>query len=111
MGRRAKPVVMATEANWNARGLIFSAWIALAAPAVGFIATTFQVRSAFQRTSTVDPPEKARTLAEGISTSMNAAAFGSGIGFLALCAAALFGFRLYRESKQKKPEGGPGSSI
>jgi biopolymer transport protein ExbB/TolQ len=102
---------MATGTNWNARGLIFSAWFALAAPAIGVIATTLQVRSAFQQTSTVDPSEKARTLAEGISTSMNAAAIGSAVGFLALCAAAFFGFRLYRESKQKKLPGGPGSSI
>jgi hypothetical protein len=101
---------MAKGTNRNMLGLVFSAWTALAAPAVGFIATTLQVQSAFHQTSTVEPSEKARRLAEGISTSMNAAAIGSGIGFLALCAAAVFGFRLYRESKQKQPQDGPGPS-
>jgi hypothetical protein len=72
---------MGKGTNWNKLGLVLSAWTVLAAPAVGFIATTLQVQSAFQQTSTVEPAEKARTLAEGISTSMNAAAIGSGIGF------------------------------
>ena len=91
---------MAKGTSYNLWGLVISASLVVVAPAVGFVTTTLMVRGAFNETSTVEPSEKARTLAEGISTSMNAAAIGSGIGFLALVGTAFFAWRVYRESKQ-----------
>ena len=75
------------------------------APALGLLATTLFLREAFQTTANVEPSEKARHLAEGISGSMNATAIGIAVSCVAWIPAVYFAVRLYRASKQKPPPG------
>jgi biopolymer transport protein ExbB len=87
----------------NLVGLLVSAAVVVAAPLVGLVTTVLFLRSSFHDTAAVDPSEKARFLAEGISESMNATAFGMIVALLAIAPTIVFAVRLYRESKRKTP--------
>ncbi len=81
----------------NLVGLSVSLSLVGLAPLVGMAATALLLRRAFGQTATVDPAEKARFLAEGISSSMNGMACGLIVSCVAAIAAVTFAVRLYRE--------------
>jgi biopolymer transport protein ExbB/TolQ len=86
--------------NSNLRGLIASAAVAALAPLLGLGVTLLSLSLSFQHTASVDPPEKARVLAAGISNSMYPSAVGIAVSGLALVAMITFAVRLYRASKR-----------
>jgi biopolymer transport protein ExbB/TolQ len=90
---------MAKKRSKNLLGLIASAAVVVAAPVLGLLVSTLLVRSAFDATTAVDPSEKARILAEGISESMNSTATGLLVSLVALVVGMFFAVRLYREVK------------
>lgn len=96
-------------------GLLVSGVFFVGAPLVGLAVTVFFMRGAFRQTASegVDPSQKARVLAEGISEAMNATACGLVVSCLALVPIVVFAVRLYRDSRDSKrspsaPTGPPG---
>lgn len=87
----------------NLLGLLISAGVVFLAPVLGLLSTVLFLRGAFRDTASVDPSEKARFLAEGISAAMNTTAFGLVISIVALVPAVAFGVRLWREGKRRTP--------
>ncbi len=83
-------------------GLVVSAAVAAAAPPIGAVTSVVLVRRAFERTGAfdgtggVEPSEKARVLAMGISDAMNGAACGLIVSLVAVAAAIVFAVRLAR---------------
>lgn len=84
----------------NLVGLIISAGVVVAAPILGLAVSALFLRGSFNSTASADPSQKARLLAEGISESMNATAFGLIVSLVAMVAAIVFGVRLAREKKR-----------
>ena len=97
---------MKKKTSRNLIGLCVSAVIVFAAPVLSVGITMLMLQGAFRGTASGDPSEKARVLAEGISESMNATAFGIVISLLAMVATVVFAVRLVRERKREgaKPE-------
>jgi len=98
----AEPVVRATKSR-NLLGLILSVVVFVAAPFVGAMVTFLALSRAFQDTAEVEPSEKARVLAEGISAAMNGAAGGLVVSLAALVSAIVFGVRLIRARRANQP--------
>ncbi len=67
----------------NLLGLLISAGVVFLAPVLGLLSTVLFLRGAFRDTASVDPSEKARFLAEGISDAMNGTALGLAISIVA----------------------------
>lgn len=84
--------------NKNLLGLLVSAALVVLAPLIGVLVTVFLLRGAFQETAgpDVDPSQKARLLAEGISAAMNGAAGGLVVSCVALVPTVIFAVRLHR---------------
>jgi hypothetical protein len=82
--------------------LFVSGGVTLATPMVGGAATGVGLTSAFAASGTVDPSQKARVLAEGISEAMNGAALGVvAMVFAALATVVcLVAFLAYRSQAQ-----------
>ena len=97
---------MAQRTSKNLIGLLVCAGLVFGAPVIGQLVTVIFLRGAFKGTASVDPSEKARYLAEGISDSMNAVAIGVIIAILAMVPTCWFAVRLYKESRSdpSKPE-------
>ena len=85
--------------NKNLIGLLASLAVAVLAPCLGLAVTLLSLFISFQHTATVDPSDKARALAEGISSSMNTTAAGIVVSGVALIPMLVFAVRLYRDSK------------
>lgn len=96
----------AKKTSKNLIGLVACAALVFGAPLIGQLVTALFLRGAFEGTASVDPSEKARFLAEGISDSMNAVAIGVVIAILAMVPTCWFALRLYRENQSgpSKPE-------
>lgn len=88
------------QVNRNLRGLLASAAVAALAPFLGLGLTLVSLLLSFRHTAVVDPSEKARVLATGISNSMTTTAVGIAVSGLALVAMIVFAVRLYRDSKR-----------
>ena len=89
--------------NWNLLGLVFSVVVIVAAPLLGVAITALFLRSAFGQSANVDPSQKARVLAEGISAAINGTVYGLVVSCLALVPVVIFSIRLYRDSKRAPP--------
>jgi biopolymer transport protein ExbB/TolQ len=89
--------------NKDMTGLLVSLGVVVSGPLVGILVTILFLRRAFATAAAADPSEKARVLAELISESMNATAFGLAVSVFALIPAVLYAVRLY-----SKPTGAPG---
>jgi biopolymer transport protein ExbB/TolQ len=87
--------------NKNLLGLLISIAVALSAPFLGLGVTVLSLLFSFRQTAAIAPADKARVLAEGISTSMYATASGIVISAVALVPIVVFGVRLYRDSKHE----------
>lgn len=92
--------VIKKQVNRNLRGLIASAAVAALAPFLGLGLTLVSLLRSFRHTAVVDPSEKARVLAAGISSSMTATAVGIAVSGLAFVTMIVFAVRLYRDSKR-----------
>jgi biopolymer transport protein ExbB/TolQ len=97
MQRASKP-----KMSPNLLDLLVSGAVVVAAPIVGLLVTVLLLRGAFGGTARVDPAEKARVLAEGISEAMNGTAFGLVISVVALVPTLVFAVRLVREKRTTK---------
>ncbi len=96
------------KANKTLRWLICSAAVVVVAPFIGLGLSLLFLRRAFDGTASVDPSDKAKFLAEGISESMNMTACGVVVSCLGLVPTIIFALRLHRESKQTtRPTAGP----
>lgn len=95
----SEPAPAKAPMSRNLVGLLVSAGVMVAAPLVGLLSTLLLLRGAFGGVAKVDPSEKARVLAEGISQAMNGLAFGMVISLVAFVPAVVFGVRLVRERK------------
>ena len=82
-------------------GLLVSIAVALVAPFLGLGLTLLSLFFSFQKTAAIAPSDKARVLAEGISSSMYATAGGIVVSGIALIPIAIFAVRLYRDSKHE----------
>ena len=89
----------------NLIGLLVSGGFVVVAPFLGLAITVLFLRGAFRETAGVDPSQKARHLAEGISEAMNGTACGMVVSLLAMVPTVFFGVRLYRESKRERLQG------
>ncbi len=63
-------------------GLLTGASALLLGPLLGFTATAIYLQRAFGQVASVEPSQKARLLAEGISEAMNFSAVGLALGVL-----------------------------
>lgn len=95
------PAVPARKKDRNLLGLVISALVVVLAPIAGAGITVLLLRGAFHEVEgpAVDPSQKARVLAEGISAAMNGAAGGLIVSCLALVGVVLFAVRLARGPK------------
>lgn len=91
----------------SGRGLV---WVGLAmvilGPAGGFAATVIGVHGAFGRVDQVDPDQKAKVVADGISGAMNWALLGTGVGVVgaAVLAVGIYHVLRSRSGAPKSPE-------
>jgi ABC-type Fe3+ transport system permease subunit len=92
---------MAKKRDPNLIGLLISGIVSAVAPLVGVAVTLFSLQGAFSQSSSADPSEKARVLAEGISNSMNATAWGMVVSILALVSSVIFAVRLLHNVNRK----------
>jgi biopolymer transport protein ExbB len=92
--------------NRNLMGFIVSASVMVAAPFVGLLASVLWLRRSFTATAapSVDPSDKARILAEGISEAMNGVGFGAIFSLLALPLVVLFVVRWRRDASIKQTD-------
>lgn len=90
-------------------GAIGGAVAVVVAPVLGVAWSILSVTRSFDRTAHVDPSEKAKVLAEGISEAMNGGAvLGIGLGALALVATVICivaYVRAGRAGRAKEPRG------
>jgi biopolymer transport protein ExbB/TolQ len=91
---------VAERRNKNFVGLLASGVVVVAAPLLGLTVTNFKLQSAFRQAASTEPSQKARLLAEGISQSMPATAYGLVVSLLALVSTIVFAVRFYRDSKR-----------
>lgn len=70
--------------------------------ALGFVMSAIALRRAFDTVGTIDPSEKARTLAEGISNAMNWAATGLIPLPIAVAVCFFAGYRLLRATRESE---------
>lgn len=90
----------ARRSRTNLIGLILCAVVVVFAPIGGLVITSYFLRQAFRASEAVDPSEKAKLLASGISEAMNATACGIALSVFAAIPLIVFAVRLYRESKR-----------
>lgn len=88
----------------NLLGLLVSVAVVVGAPLVGLTFTVLSLRRSFGDVAgeSVDPSQKARILAEGISEGMNGTALGLVASTIALVPTVIFAVRLHRESKRAR---------
>ena len=85
-------------------GLVASGAVFLLAPFAGMAVTAFLLRGAFEHEPSVDPSQKARVLAQGISEAMNGAIYGAVVSILALIPMLVFAVRLVRGQRAARAE-------
>ncbi len=88
----------------NLIGLLVSGGLVVVAPFLGFAITVLFLRGAFRETATVDPSQRARHLAAGISLAMNGTFCGMLVSLLAMVPTVIFAVRLHRESRRERPQ-------
>ncbi|MBI5532401.1 MAG: MotA/TolQ/ExbB proton channel family protein [Deltaproteobacteria bacterium] len=93
-------------------GIVIGAVLTALAPLVGLLITIASVNRSFAKVegNSVDPADKAKVLASGISSSMNATAIGIGLGalgLLVLVVSILLFLRATTSQRQPPSEGTP----
>lgn len=102
---------MAARLSKNVKALIACIVVLFAAPVIGLVVTVSLIAHAYSVVASpaVDPSQKARLLAEGISEAMNGAVFGGIICVLAIIPTVFYVVRVAGERKTgdaATPDGG-----
>jgi hypothetical protein len=95
---RTPASVRATVTVLQRRAVVGCAWTTFAAGLVGFAATVRGLLRAFDSTAHVDPSEKARVLALGISDAMNDTAAGLVVQYTGCVVVLVAGWLLLRRA-------------
>jgi biopolymer transport protein ExbB/TolQ len=87
--------------------MIVGAVLAVLGPVAGLLITVFSMNRAFDATSGtgIAPENKAKHLAEGISESMNATAFGIGLAIVGIVILAISAFFFVRAGNKQSATG------
>jgi uncharacterized membrane protein len=95
---RTPPFVRSTVPARHRRAAVWFVWATFAAGILGWAMTVRGLVRAFGDVASVDPPDKARVLAEGISQAMNLTAVGIVIQLIGCVVALVLGWTLLRRS-------------
>jgi len=103
---RTPSTVRATVPVPRRRAVAWVVWGAFAAGLVGLAATVLGLVHAFGAVADVDPSQKARVLAQGISDAMNYTATGLAVQYIACAVALVAGWKLLRLCNRAGSTGG-----
>ena len=93
---RTPVAVRATVPDCRRRAVAWVVWGAFAAGLVGLVATVVGLVHAFGAVADVDPAQKAKVLAQGISDAMNYTAAGLVVQYIGCAVALVAGWKLLR---------------